>query len=318
MPAEVHLIVPFAAWPAEPAAGDPSATPTPEAPRLAGLLSRLGAPQDLPGDGRSLSMPHEQAWARALGLQPADGVVPLAAWAAQQRGLPGHEPGWAWITLTHWRMGTDHARMALPHELPLEEAESRALLAAMTPYFEEDSLALHYVAPQRWLAHGALFRDLATASLDRAAGRVLKPWMPDGDAARPLRRLQQEMQMLLYTLPLNEERQRRGQLPINSFWASGTGALPPEAASRAAPEMVESLREPALAGNADAWAAGWQTIERETLPALEQALAVGTPVRVTLCGERVARTWDSRQAGGLRRLRALFGAPRLARLLEGL
>jgi len=318
VPAEVHLIVPFAAWPVEPATGAPSATPTPDAPRLAGLLSRLGAPQDQAGDMHALSMPHEQAWAQALGLAVADGTVPLAAWEALQRGLPGHEAGWAWITLTHWRMGTDHARLSLPQEVPVEEAESRALLAAMTPYFHEDGLALHYVAPQRWLAHGPQFRDLATASLDRAAGRVLTPWMPDGDAARPLRRLQQEMQMLLYTLPLNEERQRRGQLPVNSFWASGTGTLPPDAASRTAPEVVEALREPALAGDAQAWAAGWQAIERDTLPALEQALAAGTPLRVTLCGERTARTWASRQAGGLRRLRALFGAPPLAKLVEGL
>ena len=124
--------------------------------------------------------------------------------------------------------------------------------------------------------------------------------------------------MLLYTHPVNEARQRRGQLPVNSFWASGTGALPPEAASGAAPEVVESLREPALAGDAEAWAAAWQAIERETLPALEAALTAGTPVRVTLCGERAARTWDSRRVGGLRRLRALFGAPSLAKQVEGL
>ncbi|WP_374664111.1 phosphoglycerate mutase [Ramlibacter sp.] len=290
----------------------------PQAPRLTALLARLGAPQDEPGDVRSLSMPHERAWASALGLAAADGTVPLAAWEALQRGLPGHEAGWAWITLTHWRMGTDHARMALPQELPLDEAESRALLAAMTPYFQEDGLALHYVAPQRWLAQGPLFRDLATASLDRAAGRVLTTWMPEGDAARPLRRLQQEMQMLLYTLPLNEARQQRGQLPVNSFWASGTGTLPADAGAKTSPRMVDTLREPALAGDAQAWAAAWPAVERDTLPALEQALAEGAAVRVTLCGERGARTWDSRQAGGLRRLRALFGAPPLAKLVEGL
>jgi hypothetical protein len=67
---------------------------------------------------------------------------------------------------------------------------------------------------------------LTPASLDRVVGRVIDGWMPRAGEAKALRRLQQEMQMLLYTHPVNEERARGGLLPVNSFWASGTGALP--------------------------------------------------------------------------------------------
>ena len=98
------------------------------------------------------------------------------------------------------------------------------LLAAMEPYFAEDGITLTYQAPLRWLARGELFRTLPTASLDRVIGQTIDRWMPAGDAGRSLRRLQQEMQMLLYTLPLNDARQRGGLLPVNSFWASGSGA----------------------------------------------------------------------------------------------
>jgi hypothetical protein len=39
--------------------------------------------------------------------------------------------------------------------------------------------------------------------------------------------LQNEMQMLLYTHALNDERAARRQLPVNSFWLSGTAPSPP-------------------------------------------------------------------------------------------
>ena len=79
----------------------------------------------------------------------------------------------------------------------------------MQPYFEQDGIALEYDAPTLWLAHGELFRDLATASLDRVVGRTIDDWMPRAPEARTLRRLQQEMQMLLYTHAVNERARAR-------------------------------------------------------------------------------------------------------------
>ena len=39
-------------------------------------------------------------------------------------------------------------------ELQLDEADSRALLETMQPYFTGDGIALQYDAPLRWLARG--------------------------------------------------------------------------------------------------------------------------------------------------------------------
>ena len=54
--------------------------------------------------------------------------------------------------------------------------------------------------------------------------------------------------MLLYTHPVNDARSARGVLPVNSFWLSGTGALPqpqPPAAERH-PIVASALRDAAL------------------------------------------------------------------------
>lgn len=312
----VHLLIPFASCAAD---GCRQAARQLRLPRLAQRLARWREEAPDPGTAQSLTPPHERVQARLQGWNPADGLVPLAAWDAVQAGLAGAEGAegaWARLTPCHWRVGADHVALADPQELQLDEATSRAVLAAMQPFFEEDGLTLHYRNPLLWLAQGALFAGLPTASLDRAIGREIDPWMPRSEAARPLRRLQQEMQMLLYTAPLNDERQARGLQPVNSFWVSGTGPLPATAtatatAAPAAPRIDTRLRAPALREDWAAWSAAWEQLDAD--------LDASAVARITLCGESGARTWSATASPGLaQRLHALWRRPAVAELLESL
>ena len=312
----VHLLVPFAACPTA-ACGD--AARKLRLPHLQRLLARLGPAETDTGSPDSLSTPHERVLARAHGLAPVDGLIPLAAWQVRQEGRDPGQHGWAWITPCHWRVGRDHVAMAAPQELGLDGDDSRALLEVMAPYFAGDDITLEYQAPLRWLARGDIFRTLPSASLDRVCGRTIDPFMPRGDPGRPLRRLQQEMQMLLYTLPLNEARQRGGLLPVNSFWVSGTGALraqasPPPAGLRIAP----TLRDAALLADWAAWQGAWQQLDARECPRLAAEVDAGREVRLTLCGEASARSWTSQAASLWRRVGSAFTRPTPAAVLEAL
>lgn len=310
----VHLLVPFATC--SPAACGEALRDLP-LPNLQRLLARLGVEREDAGSPESLSMPHERALARAWGLPEVDGLVPLAALQVRQSGQDDGQAR-AWISPAHWQVGRDHIAMAHPRDLQLDAEDSRALLEAMRPYFAEDGIILTWDGPLRWLAQGELFRTLPTASLDRVMGRTIDPWMPRGDAGRPLRRLQQEMQMLLYTLPLNDARQRGGLLPVNSFWASGTGALPADATPPSDLRVSPYLRDAALLGDWPAWAAAWQQVDARDCATLVQDLERGRTVRITLCGETGSRTWSSTAAGSWQRVKSWFVAPRSAQALEGL
>ena len=289
-------------------------------PQLHRLLARMGVVADDAGSADSLSMPHERVLARAWGLGAADGRIPLAAWQLQQAG---HDPGGAacaWVTPCHLRVGSDHLLLLPPHQLQLDAADSQALLEAMRPYFAQDGIALEYQAPLLWIARGEPLRELAAASLDRVAGRSIEGWLPQGEAGRPLRRLQQEMQMLLYTLPLNDERQRGGLLPVNSFWLHGAGALPAAGhpAAGPLPQVTHYLRDAALQGDWQAWLDGWHQLDAAECGRLVQELESGRQVCVTLCGERNARTWSSSAGSFWRRLGTVFNPPTAASLLEPL
>lgn len=311
-----HLLIPFASSP-EP--GCREALRGLALPRLEQLLARLAPGEPDAGNETSLSPPHERVLARACGLAPVDGRIPWAAWQVKQSGRDPGDAAWALITPCHWRVGSDHVAMDDPAGLELHEADSRALLAAVRPYFEEDGIALEYSAPTLWLARGETFRDFPAASLDRVIGRKVDAWLPRFAGAGPVRRLQQEVQMLLYTSVVNDERQQRGLEPVNSFWVSGTGALPAGAtAMTPSLEVADALRAPALAGDWPAWAAAWRDIDGRELQALLQSMSAGRAVTLTLAGERSARSWTGAGGGWLRRLGGMFGGARAADELEAL
>ena len=314
----MHLLIPHAASHSE---GCQAALATLQLPHLQKLLSRL-SPQPLDaGDELSWSPPHERALARCLGLPVADGQLPWAALAASQRSELAHLPGaWAFVTLCHWQATTHEVTM---RQLPMHDlgaTESNDLLAAMQPFFAQDGITLHPFEAGRWLAHGAVFDGLPSASPDRVLGRNLSPWMPTAAKASAWIRLVSEMQMLLYTHPVNEAREQRGALTVNSIWLSGTGALPESypAPASAQPIMAPTLRQAALQDDWAGWASAWQELDATHLRQLLDAQRRGDAVQLTLCGERHAQSWVSRPPTLTQKFRQLFSAPPVQGTLEKL
>ncbi|MCJ0765284.1 phosphoglycerate mutase [Variovorax terrae] len=308
----MHLLIPFASGSA-PACQQ--ALRSLALPHLDRLLARLTPAAADAGDDYTLSPPHERALARALGLVAGDGQIPWAAW---QAGADAGDQAWAWITPCHWRVGTEQISMGDPEALQLQEAESQALLAAMQPFFEEDGVALAYRQPTRWLARGEVFRGLPTASLDRVMGRPIDLWMPKLPQARALRRLQNEMQMLLYTHAVNDAREQRGLLPVNSFWVSGTGALQQPPRPGPGPTVPQSLAQAALREDWAAWTQAWQQLDATQGAALLAALDRGEAVTLTLCGERSAQAFETVARGLWQRISSHFGRTSARTVLEAL
>ena len=312
-----HLVIPFAA---SGDAGCAEARRGLELPALRRLLARLKPAAEDEGGEHTLSMPHERVLARESGLPVQDGCTPWAAWHVLRSGRDPGRDAWAFVTPCHWQVGQRNIAMAPPQRLELTAAQSHALVAAMRPYFEEDGLALDDDTPATWLARGEVFRGFASASLDRVIGRVIDAWLPQGREARTIRRLQQEMQMLLYTHEVNDERAQAGQKPVNSFWVSGTGALPDSHAA-ALPDglaVPNDLRDAALMADWNAWSSAWKRIDETRCAALVKALDRGEHVALTLCGERNARTFAGTGGGFFGKLASTLRGSRCAAVLDSL
>ena len=303
------LLIPYAASTAE---GCQQALQGLALPHLDRLLARLSphTAQTDTGEETSFTPPHERALARALGLPFDDGRTPWAAWHRHQQGQPAHGQAWAFITPCQWHVSTDHITLRDPDSLGLDEAASRVLLAIVAPWFAEDGIALHYDQPTRWLASGALFDGLATASLERVLLRDVRPWMPRSSAAgaaHTLQRLHSEMQMLLYTHAFNDERSERGLPVINSFWVHGTGPIPtPAPSALPTPTVPTTLRDAALNEDWRAWAAAWTALDAGPVADLLRRAESGAPVQLTLCGERNALRFHNAPRSLAQRFQSLF------------
>ena len=228
----------------------------------------------------------------------ADGLLAGAERQARLLGLPeaAADEGWAWITLCHWQVNADHVLLHDPAGLQLGAEDAQGLLQAMRPYFEEDGLRLYPGGqPGVWLACGRALRGLPTASLERVRGQALDAWLPE---SAPLRRLQNEMQMLLYTHPVNDVRAAKRLPLVNAFWISGTGSLPPGWQPRADVQVHTGLRDAVRAQDPKAWAQAWARLDAEVLAPLERASdltatgADAAAVQLTLCGEQATQTWS--------------------------
>jgi hypothetical protein len=317
-PSGNHLLLAFAAALDE---GCQSLLPGLALPNLTRLLALAPtvtpeAPTHTDGE-LTLTPPHERAHAALLGLNAPDGQVPWAAWDTRSPQAA------AWFTPCHQEVGNGHVTLHDPQALGLSEAHSRALLAALQPWAQEDGITLTWHANDRWLAQGAVFEGLATASLDRVVGRSIAPWLPMAPAAAPLRRLQNEAQMLFYTHPAHDERAAAGLAPVNAFWISGSGACATASVGEAVNVTTDTrLRTHGLRGDWAAWQQAWQQLDAEVLPTWLARAQAGEPVHLTLCGERGFTTlaWGTRSPWQrfATKISNAFGTQRFTSLLSSL
>jgi hypothetical protein len=261
----------------------------------------------------ALSLPHECLQAQALGWPVVDGCLPWAAQRAAELGLkaalsePGAPAAWGFISVCNWLVSNGQVTLGHPAQLAVDDATDLALFNAMAPFFAEDGFTLHRDVPGRWLVHSPVLADVPTASLERVIGRNIDPWLVGGDApngtAKLLRRLQNEMQMLLYTHAVNAHR----ALSINSFWLHGTGALPVSLAHAPVPvNVVNHLRDSALQQDLMAWLDVWKVVDSEVMAPVLAAAAQGQAQQVVLCGEHEHHVYDSAKPGLWQRLRGHF------------
>jgi hypothetical protein len=129
--------------------------------------------------------------------------------------------------------------------------DAAELTALLNRHFEADDLAFHAPTPERWYLRAPGAPRLSTREISQSAGRDVAGALPTGEDALPWRRALTEMQMLLHEHPVNQRREARGELTINSLWLWGGGrrtAVPGQHFSHVAGENALALALAARAG----------------------------------------------------------------------
>lgn len=208
------------------------------------------------------------------------------------------------ITPCHWQVGMNDVVMQNPADIQLSAEESQALLLAIQPYFAEDDIEVTYESPVVWRAKGSMFQDLPLAAIDKAVGQHVNAWMPSAPQARPLQRLQSEMQMLLYQHPVNDQRSLQGRWTVNSFWVHRQLNQLFEATSPA--QIHLDLKEATQQSNAAIWRQQWEQLDNTVCKHLLDVLAQQQDVSLTLCSATAWRHYRPQKSSLWHSLQRLF------------
>ena len=235
---QITLALPFALPPAELA---PDLVRNLQLPALSAMLSRSASSKPVSFDQYSAALPHESWLAQTLGLS-STGRPAFAAAVMRGFGLDPAPGTWFLASPAHVQIARSHLTIADARSLRLSDTHSRILFDIAKPYFEESGKTLLYGDAGTWFMRANDWADLHTSSPDAAIGLNLTDWLPSGAKAVEYRKLQNEIQMLWFEHPVNNERESQGLAAINSFWP---WAQAPESATRTAAPVLAVSGAPA-------------------------------------------------------------------------
>jgi len=161
------------------------------------------------------------------------------------------------VELTHLSPSRDGAVLIPARELNITAGQSDALFRAAQPFFDETGFSVHPCTPTHWQVTLPEGYTPTFPSPQLVSTTTVNDWWRQDTADRPWRRLANELQMLWFDHPVNQQRYEQGQVPINNVWLFGGARLAqfgtaPGNAS-AVSDVDLRLLEPALAQNWNRW-----------------------------------------------------------------
>ncbi|MCW9006010.1 MAG: hypothetical protein OQK70_12170 [Gammaproteobacteria bacterium] len=169
---------------------------------------------------KTASRNYYQLLAELFGINQDYSIALLSARVDDCRSSQGH---WLRADPVHFKADIDHAILLDCNRLDIRDDEARALAAAFNEHFSDDGIELVVGHRHRWYLSFDKQMNIQTTSVHDAVGRNVNHFLPMGEDALNWRRLLNETQMLFHTHDVNVEREKKGQMTINSLWIWGEG-----------------------------------------------------------------------------------------------
>lgn len=180
---------------------------------------QLPALEQLLGRGQLQAQPAtaSQLLQQLFGLEK----LALAADLAAASGLDTAGRHWLLADPVNLRVDRDRALLGDVGIMQLSQQEADALVASLNQLFAEDGFLFHAPTPQRWFLSLPAATGAEFSALPDVIGNDINHHLPRGSNGMLWSRYLNELQMLLYTHPVNDAREMRGEVPVNSLWLWG-------------------------------------------------------------------------------------------------
>ncbi len=136
----------------------------------------------------------------------------------------GMQPGSGyWLRADPVHLQMQRTQLVLHPEIPMNADEAAQLCTSLNTHFADEGLRFFSPHPQRWYLQMENVSDIVTRPLSQVAGRNVQTHLPKGSNALRWHKVFNEIQMLFFEHAVNQAREARGELPINSIWLWGGG-----------------------------------------------------------------------------------------------
>ena len=169
---------------------------------------------------------HEETTFRLFGFSDGPSGIPAASVRyLSHLGKPTKQYC-VCIDPVHLRTETSGLSMVCGSPLAITDEESHAFQHAIRTLFAEDGWTLVEGDKEHWYLCSDNSNSMQSSPISTVIGKSITNYLPGGTAGKEWQLKLNEVQMLLHSLPENEQRVSRGQLPINSVWLWGEGQSP--------------------------------------------------------------------------------------------
>jgi hypothetical protein len=236
---------------------------------------RLPALEKLLGRGRSEILepvPLENLLCEMFGMS-CQADAPIAPVSAAFDGLGAG--CWLRADPVHLRLQRD--QMLLLPNMEISADEAGQMCASLNIHFAGQGMEFFAPHPQRWYVRLGTLPGIHTRPLSQVIGGDVRGALPTGEEAARWHQVFNEIQMLLFAHPLNESRDARGALPINSVWLWGggsvTGLLQKSYDKVSSDEVLVEMFAAAAGVPFAAWSEQWQAPLTPALSRKERGLS---------------------------------------------
>jgi hypothetical protein len=146
-----------------------------------------------------------------------------AAIAFRLAGGSAQHAYWLFAAPVHMQLGQTSCFLSNPAPILASGDAALALVLSLNQHFNQDGLYF-YLQNDIWFLGLDADPKITTTFIEKVVNKDVAPYLPKGEGALAWAKLQNEIQMLLFSHPVNGAREARGDLPINSLWFYGLTA----------------------------------------------------------------------------------------------
>ncbi|MDE3209105.1 MAG: hypothetical protein KGL58_09745, partial [Pseudomonadota bacterium] len=177
--------------------------------------------------GRALpptAVPDTQAFLLShFGLPIDSGIAPITGLADGINTTHGY---WLRMDPVHLHLNRDQLILLDSQSFNIDPDEADQLVSTINQHFQDGGIRILAPSSKRWYAHFDTEQNLVFHPKNRIIGQPVNLHLPSGEMGTHWKSILNDIQMLLFAHPVNEARETRGEMAINSIWPWALGQLP--------------------------------------------------------------------------------------------